>query len=113
MEPEIWLKRFKTVFLHCMADPDCTAEVLAQRMHTSRTVLYRRVKSWSGLTLREFCENLRLERARELLESGEKFKIRALALRVGYRDALRFSRKFRARYGMYPSECLSRKQEHV
>ncbi|MCC6461620.1 MAG: helix-turn-helix transcriptional regulator [Saprospiraceae bacterium] len=111
--PEAWLNQFTAIYTQSMAAPDCTVESLAKKMHTSRTVLYRRVKESSGLTLREFCEILRLERARELLDSGEVVKIRALAMQVGYRDALRFSRKFRARYGVYPSACLPQKQRQV
>ena len=41
-ENEIWLERLTVMLYQTMADPGCTADTVARRMQTGRSVFYRR-----------------------------------------------------------------------
>ena len=47
---------------------------------------------------------LTLEKAKELLEKGWGGSIQEVAAEVGYDDAYHFSKLFKKRYGMSPSQ---------
>lgn len=51
--------------------------------------------------------NIRLEKAMELLQSGFAGSIQEVAVQVGYEDAYHFSKLFKKRYGIPPSQVKS------
>ena len=53
--------------------------------------------------------NIRLERAKELLEQGQTGSIQEVAAAVGYEDAYHFSKLFKKRYGISPSQAKGEK----
>jgi len=59
-----------------------------------------------GVTPKQYIQNKRLARARDILNGDDCTSIQAVALSVGYDDALYFSRVFRAKYGQSPTEYL-------
>jgi transcriptional regulator GlxA family with amidase domain len=52
----------------------------------------------------QYVQMVRLEAARDLLESGTGASIGQVATQVGYDDPRVFARNFRARFGKLPSE---------
>ena len=54
--------------------------------------------------------NIRLERAKKLLEEGKVLSIQEVAMMVGYDDAYHFSKLFKKRYGMPPSQSRMAKE---
>ena len=67
------------------------------------SVFSRRFKSRMAVSPGRWLENLRLDKARELL-AGTSMKIQDVALSSGYSDPLYFSRRFSERYGLSPTE---------
>lgn len=65
--------------------------------------LKRRFKAATGSSLIERLQDLRVERAKRLLEEGE-LAVEAISLAVGYEDASFFRRLFRRRSGLSPSQ---------
>ena len=53
-----------------------------------------------GVSLHEYVRLLRMERAADLIRSGDK--IESISLRVGYRSKTTFYRHFRKHFGMTP-----------
>lgn len=78
-------------------------EQLARLVGINRCKLAVGFKHLFGLTIGEYHRDLRLERARELLEARE-LSVGRVATAVGYADAGSFSKAFRARYGHLPSQ---------
>lgn len=52
----------------------------------------------------EYLQELKLENARKLLVQESKLPVREIALSAGFRDALYFSKVFRKKFGITPSE---------
>jgi len=65
--------------------------------------LKRRFKMATGTTLIDYLQNLRVEEAKRLLESGQ-MPVDEVSVRVSYEDASFFRRLFKRRTGLTPSQ---------
>ena len=78
---------------------------IAENMYLSPFYISKIFKSETGDTPIRHLINIRLEKARELLESGCEGSIQEVAASVGYDDAYHFSKLFKKRYGISPSQA--------
>ena len=76
---------------------------IAENMYLSPFYISKIFKSETGDTPIRHLINIRLEKARELLESGYEGSIQEVAAMVGYDDAYHFSKLFKKRFGISPS----------
>lgn len=91
--------------------PDFNAAVLASALGCSRAKLYR-VFAGQGTTVNAMLRNIRLERARRLIEgSAAGDHIGALAYTCGFSDHSSFGRMFKEHYGLPPGEWRQRQKE--
>lgn len=81
---------------------------IAENMYLSPFYISKIFKSEMGDTPIRYLINIRLERAKILLENGDNGSIQEIAAMVGYDDAYHFSKLFKKRYGMSPSEARKR-----
>lgn len=65
--------------------------------------LKRRFKAATGVTLIDYLQNVRVEEAKRLLESGH-MPVDEISVEVSYQDASFFRRLFKRRTGMTPSQ---------
>ena len=77
---------------------------LCESLNMSRSHVHRRLVEETGLSCSEFIQQIRLEKAKELL-INTNHSIYEIAFRVGYSDANYFSRSFSKIYGFPPSQC--------
>lgn len=77
---------------------------IAENMYLSPFYVSKIFKSETGGTPIRHLIDIRLSRAKELLENGWSGSIQEVALRVGYEDAYHFSKLFKKRYGVSPSQ---------
>lgn len=82
--------------------PSLTIERLADEVGIDRSHLYRLFKQRTGLSVKDYLIQLRMDRACELLQNTD-LPVGAVARSVGYGDALYFSRLFKRKTGMAPS----------
>jgi AraC-like DNA-binding protein len=79
-----------------------SAESLAWLLHVSPRTLHRQLKE-EGASLQQLKDEVRLERARDLLFRSDR-PLKQIAAAVGFRNEKSFSRAFRARVGVSPGE---------
>jgi AraC-like DNA-binding protein len=86
------------------AHPDRThsAEALAALLNVSARTLHRQLKE-EGASLQQLKDEVRLERARELLWRTDR-PVKQVAAAVGFRNEKSFARAFKARVGLTPGE---------
>ncbi|TAM74831.1 MAG: AraC family transcriptional regulator [Candidimonas sp.] len=85
-------------------NPDLNAEALASALGCSRAKLYR-VFASQGTTVNSVLRDVRLDRARRLIEhSSTGTHIGALAYSCGFSDHSSFGRMFKERFGSTPGE---------
>lgn len=82
---------------------------IAENMYLSPFYISRIFKSEIGDTPIHYLINIRLERAKELLESGSAESIQEVAAQVGYDDVYHFSKLFKKRYGIPPSQVRKKR----
>jgi signal transduction histidine kinase/DNA-binding response OmpR family regulator/ligand-binding sensor domain-containing protein len=84
-----------------------TVEELVSKMGIGRSVFFKKLKSLTGLAPVEFIREVRVKRAAQLIESGE-YTISQVTYMVGCNDPRYFSRIFKHRFGITPSEYRDR-----
>ena len=78
---------------------------IAENMYLSPFYISKIFKSETGDTPIRHLINIRLEKAKELLEKGYGGSIQEIAAMVGYDDAYHFSKLFKKHYGITPSQA--------
>jgi len=80
-----------------------TIKQVVELANIPERTLKRRFKAATGATLIEHLQNLRIEEAKRLLESGP-MPVDEISVEVGYEDASFFRRLFKRRTGLTPSQ---------
>jgi len=87
-------------------EPSPVASMIQLSELTERT-FSRRFKQATGMAPIEYVHTLRLEEAKQLLESSDE-PVEAVAQEVGYEDAAFFGRLFRRKVGVTPTQYRKR-----
>ena len=84
-----------------LAEP-LTLEIVAAHVHVNSTYLSRLFKKEAGTPFNTYINQLRIQRAAQLLETGRK--VTDIAGMVGFENAKYFSQVFKKQMGMTPQE---------
>lgn len=106
----IFLRQAIEVVEENLANFDFTHEQLIDTMNTSKSTLYRKIKSLTGLSTSEFVRNIRLKHACIMLKN-ETGNVSDIAYAVGFNDPKYFSTCFKAEFGVTPREYNKLKTE--
>lgn len=79
-------------------------EQIAENMYVSPFYISKIFKSETGDTPIRHLINIRLERAKEIIEGDRQRSIKEIAADVGYDDVYHFSKLFKKKYGVAPSK---------
>ena len=90
-----------------LADPDLGVDYLSRSMAMSRSTLNRKLKSLLDISTNDLIKQYRLQQAASLLTSG--LDISTVAYQVGFSSPSYFSQSFKEKYGITPSDHISRK----
>ncbi|MGX1929915.1 hybrid sensor histidine kinase/response regulator transcription factor [Flagellimonas sp. 2504JD4-2] len=92
-------------FIHKnIEDPDLSVDQLASDLYLSRSQLYRKIKSLTGMTAIEFLRKIRLEEAKKLLSSENNYNVSEVAFKVGFTSPSYFTKCFKKEFGCLPKE---------
>ena len=101
-----WQAHVEELIEEHISDLQFSVDRLAELVGMSRTSFYRRIREVSGIPANELIREIRLQAARELLESGQADNLKSLSERVGIRSPYYFSRLYQERFGKAPGELL-------
>ena len=88
---------------------DISLEQMAEYANVSSFYLSRLFKEEKGITFINFLTDRRLEKSRELLNDTD-LSIKEITASIGYNDQNYFSRLFKNKYGLSPTEYRSEKK---
>ena len=91
-----------------MDNGELVVDDLVSEMADSRSVIFKKVKTMTGLAPIEFIKEMRMKRAVQLIETGE-FNKTQISYMVGINDPRYFSKCFKAQVGMTPTEYRDKK----
>ena len=86
-----------------IGDTTLSVESIAQEMGLSRSALFKKIKTLTGLAPIELIKNIRIQQAVALIEEGKQ-NLTQIAYTTGFNDSHYFSKCFKQMYGMTPSE---------
>lgn len=103
-----WLELLEKTVLAHLDDLDFSVNDLAKAVFMSRSVFYNEMGRTLGLTPNEYINEVRLVKAMELFQANPGgYSVKEMASKVGYRDEKYFSRQFKQRFGVLPSQFRS------
>ncbi|WP_113664126.1 hybrid sensor histidine kinase/response regulator transcription factor [Pedobacter nanyangensis] len=80
-------------------------EHLAEGIGMSQSVLYKKLKALTNMSVNDFAKSIRLKRAAQLLLQ-KKYTVYEIGYMVGFSDRKYFSRAFKKQFGKTPSEYV-------
>jgi len=105
-EPPKWLDSVK-LMLDANFRQSLTLHSVATQVGMHPAHLARTFRKQFGMSVGEYIRDRRLEWSYKRLMAAE-YKLAEIALAAGFADHAHFSRAFRSRYGMTPSECRAK-----
>ncbi|MBB6735142.1 helix-turn-helix domain-containing protein [Cohnella zeiphila] len=81
-----------------------TLEEIAKRYHYNAIYLGQLIKRETGMPFSQYLSKLRIERAEEMLRNNDGIKLADLAAQLGFSDVKYFSKVFKKRTGLSPSQ---------
>jgi signal transduction histidine kinase/DNA-binding response OmpR family regulator len=100
---EKFVQRAKAIVEAHLSDYDFSVEKMAEEVHLSRTQLFRKLKAVTGLSPNEFINNMRLQKAANLIRAKAD-TVSQIGYAVGFNDQSYFAKRFRKKFGKSPSE---------
>ncbi len=86
-----------------MDNPEFGVEMLATKSAMSQSVLYKKVKALTDMSVNEFTKSIKLKKAAVLLKE-HKYSVNEVSYMVGFNDRKYFSKEFKKQFGKNPSE---------
>lgn len=96
-------EQLKKIIDEKINDPNLSPDQLSASMGISRTKLYRDLKRIDGQSLSDYVRNVRLEKAAYLLVNT-RMNIQEIMNEVGFVNSSHFTRIFKLKYEVTPSE---------
>ncbi len=84
-------------------NPDFDVPLLSTKMAMSQSVLYKKVKATTDMSVGDFIRQIRFRKAAQLLQENQ-LSVYEVAYSVGFNDSKYFSREFKKQFGKTPSE---------
>jgi ligand-binding sensor domain-containing protein/signal transduction histidine kinase/DNA-binding response OmpR family regulator len=97
-----FLNQLTRVVNEHLDDSDFNVTSLTREAGISRTLLHMKLKKLVNLSSSDFIKTIRLQKASKLLKEG--LSVAEVAFMVGYKDPNYFSRSFKEKFGVTPSE---------
>ena len=89
---------------------ELSVDAIARSLHISYGHLTRVYKKHTGITILERMNQIRVEKSKELLLNTD-YSIKEISFKVGFESQFYFSRLFRLKTGMSPSEFRQKRTE--
>ena len=86
-----------------LQDPQFTIDDMADTMNMSRTVFYRKIKTFTGASPIDLVRDMRIKKAAALLEEGE-CSLADVAYLSGFSSPQYFNRVFKEKMNCTPNE---------
>lgn len=88
-----------------MSDTNLGVEILSSEFNLSRSQFYRKIKALTGISANELIRKIRLEKAKQLLETGN-YNVNEVTYKIGFSSPSYFTKCFKNEYGFLPTESI-------
>lgn len=99
-----------TEIVHEQIDnPYFNVDAFCKKLLISRTSLHMKIKKLTGMSTTEFINTIRLTKAKEMLRNGDH-SVSEVAFMVGYEDPAYFSKSFKKKFNINPSQMIQKEE---
>ena len=102
-QEQTFITKMNEIIKSNFEDPKFSVEDLADKLNLSRVQLYRKVKAIIGINISDHINNIKLEKAAELLKANQ-MNISEIAYSLGFSTPNYFSTAFKNKFGVSPKE---------
>ena len=102
-----WLESVTEYIQQNISNTELSVDDIANNANMSRTLLYSKLKTITGMTPNELIRLIRLRKAAELISAGE-YKINEICYMVGYNNPSYFAKCFQNQFGVLPKEYIGK-----
>ncbi|WP_316749315.1 two-component regulator propeller domain-containing protein [Pedobacter gandavensis] len=100
---EQFLSKLIGIIEDSMENREFGVEILSDKMGISQSVLYKKIKALTDMTVNDFSKSIRLKKAAQML--GKKnYPVSEIAYLVGFIDTKYFTKEFKKQFGTPPSQ---------
>ncbi len=104
---EQFLKDIVKIIEENISNPEFNIEMIATKVGLGRTTFFNKLKGLTSLAPVEFLKEIRVKRGHQLLETGN-YNIGEVAYQIGFSDAGYFSKCFKNKYQVTPTQFLQK-----
>lgn len=104
---EMFVKKLYETINNNLSDQNLDVNFLSEKLHISRSNLYRKIKETTGMSPGELIKDIRLEKAATMLSEG-KMRINEIKDMVGYSSSSYFAKNFLKKYGVLPKDYIKK-----
>ena len=102
---QLFLQNLIRIIENHLGDTEFGVPGLAAEIGMSQPVLYKKIRSLTGLSVNDFIKSFRLKQAARLLKTGG-LSISEIAYSVGFNDRKYFSLEFKKQFGTSPTDYI-------
>lgn len=99
-----FLSQISKIIFEQMDSAELSTESIASRICITSQQLRRRMQAITGMSTSAYINKLRLDFAKQLLANDSQYSILEIALRCGFEEPNNFSRAFKQKMGVSPTQ---------
>jgi AraC-like DNA-binding protein len=96
------MDKLHTIIEQNLSNPDLNVEFIVNKIGISRTLFFKKVKTFSGYAPNEYLRMIKMKEAAKLLSTTNK-TVSEISNYVGFKDSNYFSKTFKKHFGKTPS----------
>ena len=105
-----FMDKLHSLVMRNISDENLNYEMLVSQMGTSKSTLYRKIKTYTGLNPGDYIRLSRLKKAAEMLATNE-YRVNEVADLVGFSSPSYFATCFQKQFGIAPSNFVKNLNE--
>ncbi|MBB2149459.1 hybrid sensor histidine kinase/response regulator transcription factor [Pedobacter gandavensis] len=102
---DLFLSRLIGIIESHMEQENFGVDLMAEKIGMSQSVLYKKLKALTDLSVNDFAKSIRLKKAAQLLLQN-RYTVYEVGYMVGFSDRKYFSREFKKQFSKTPSEYI-------
>ena len=101
-----WLKTLEEIISSNLTTRDYKLTSAAEELHISYRRLQQKLKAITGLSPKQYQRSIRLDKAREILKSGEVQTVQEAMSQIGFENQYHFNKLYKEAFGIKPIQEL-------
>ncbi|MBL0110800.1 MAG: AraC family transcriptional regulator [Saprospiraceae bacterium] len=99
-----WISKVEHHYQQCLSKGNLKVKSIADHFSISERQFHRKVKQYTDLTPNRFLQEMRLQKAKNMLLQSKAITVKEVGYAIGFNNSRYFSNLFMKRFGIRPSK---------